>query len=75
MSVDTIVLQRRQAGPHADELLDRLQESVPAGDRAGWDESGHARLPSHGDIDRGREAVRARLAQLADDWDEYVGIL
>jgi hypothetical protein len=75
MTVDTIVLQRRQAGPHADELLDRLQDAVPAGDRAGWDDSGHARLPAHGDIDRGREAVRTRLAQLADDWDQYVGIL
>jgi hypothetical protein len=75
MTVSTLVLQRRREGPRADALLDELQESVPVEQRVRWDESGHARLEPHGELERERETVAARLQELDGDWNEHITIL
>jgi hypothetical protein len=75
MTMSTIDLQRRQPGPRADDLLERLQEALPAEQRVGWDDTGHARLDLGRERDDARESVAARLDQLGDDWTEHIAIL
>ena len=66
MTMNTIDLQRRRPGERADQLLDQLQAAMAAGDRAGWDESGHARIRLGHERDDGRETIAARLDVLGD---------
>jgi hypothetical protein len=75
MTVASIVLQRRVAGPRADALLESLQDSVPEPQRAHWDESGHARLVPSTLADDPRGDLAATLDRLAPDWTEHVAIL
>jgi hypothetical protein len=75
MTMKTIDLQRRVAGERADELLERLQLSVPEDRRVRWNESGHARIDLHHERDDAREYLVARLAALGDDWAEHIVIL
>jgi hypothetical protein len=75
MTMSTIDLQRRRAGPRAEELLDQLQASVAEDERVRWDDSGHARIPLGGERDDARETMRARLLELGDDWADYIAIL
>jgi hypothetical protein len=75
MTMRTIDLQRRRAGERADELLDRLQASVPEDQRVRWNESGHARLDLHHERDDAREYMAAQLAAIGDDWAEHILIL
>ena len=48
---------------------------MAAGDRVGWDESGHARIRLGHERDDGRETIAARLDVLGDDWPEHIAIL
>jgi hypothetical protein len=75
MTMRTLDLQRRQAGERADELLDRLQSSVPEDRRVRWNESGHARIDLPHERDDAREYLVAQLAALGDDWTEHIVIL
>jgi hypothetical protein len=70
-----IDLQRRVAGERADELLDRLQGSVPEDRRVRWNESGHARIDLRHERDDAREHVAAQLDALGDDWTQHIAIL
>jgi hypothetical protein len=69
----TIDLQRRLISARADELLDRLEGSVPEDRRVRWNESGHARL-GH-ERDDAREYVAEQLHALSDDWTTHIAIL
>jgi hypothetical protein len=71
----TIDLQRRRPGARADELLERLQGSVPEDRRVGWNESGHARIDVGHERDDAREFVAGQLNALGDDWTEHIAIL
>jgi len=71
----TIDLQRRLPGAPADELLDRLQGSVPADRRVRWNESGHARIDLGHERDDAREYVAGQLDTLSDAWPEHIAIL
>jgi hypothetical protein len=71
----TIDLQRRLEGARADELLDRLQESVPEDRRVRWNESGHARIDVGYERDDAREFLAGQLDTLGDDWSEHIAIL
>jgi hypothetical protein len=71
----TIDLQRRVPGARADELLDRLQASVPEGRRVRWNESGHARIDLGHERDDAREHLAGQLKTLGDDWTDYIAIL
>ena len=75
MAMKTIDLQRRVSGERADELLDRLQSSVPEDRRVRWNESGHARIELGSERDDAREHLAARLTALGDDWPEHIAIL
>jgi hypothetical protein len=75
MTMRTLDLQRRAAGERANELLDRLQSSVPKDQRVQWNESGHARLDLSHERDDAREFVAAQLAALDDDWAQHIVIL
>jgi hypothetical protein len=63
------------AGERADELLDRLQGSLPADDRVRWNESGHARIELGRVREDAREFLASQLAALGDDWADYIAIL
>ena len=71
-----IDLQRRQSGPRAEQLLDRLQAAVAKEQRVGWNETGHARLSVAQALEDAR-APRwaARLAKLGDDRPDHIAIL
>jgi hypothetical protein len=71
----TIDLQRRVPGERADELLDRVQASVPEARRVRWNESGHARIDLGHERDDAREHVAAQLSTVGDDWAEHIAIL
>jgi hypothetical protein len=73
--VSIIDLQRRKAGPRADELLAGLQAGVAPDQRVGWNESGHARLRVGAELEDARITVAARLAELGDDWADHIAIL
>jgi hypothetical protein len=75
MTMRTMDLQRRVPGARADELLDRLQRSVPEDRRVRWNESGHARIELGSERDDAREYLAAQLAALGDDWAEHIAIL
>ena len=75
MTMSTIDLQRRRPGPRAAELLDQLQGSAAESERVRWDDSGHARISLGRERDDAREAIAARLAELDDDWADYIAIL
>ena len=75
VAMKMIDLQRRVAGERADELLDRLQSSVPEDRRVRWNESGHARLDLRHERDDAREYVAAQLDALGDDWTQHIAIL
>jgi hypothetical protein len=68
-------LQRRQPGPRADELLDRLQAALATDEHVRWNESGHARLRVGQELEDARITVAARLAELGDDWADHIAIL
>jgi hypothetical protein len=70
-----IDLQRRQPGPRAEQLLDGLQAAVAKEERVRWNETGHARLKVAQELEDARATVAARLAQLSDDWTDYIAIL
>jgi hypothetical protein len=71
----TVDLQRRVAGERADELLERLQVSVPEARRVRWNESGHARIDLGRERDDAREHLAAELNALGEDWTEHIAIL
>src|SRR3954465_4498004 len=75
IAMRTIDLQRRLISARADELLDRLQGSVPEDRRGGWDESGHARINLGHERDDAREYVAEQLHALSDEWTEHIAIL
>jgi hypothetical protein len=75
MSMRTIDLQRRLSGQRADDLLDRLQDSVPHERRVRWNESGHARIELGRERDDAREYLAAQLAALGDDWAQHIAIV
>jgi hypothetical protein len=75
MAMAMIDLQRRQPGPRADELLERLQNSLAIEDPVPWNDSGHARISLGRERDDAREYVAARLDQLGDDWSDHIAIL
>ena len=75
MSMSTIDLQRRRAGPRADELLEQLQNSIAEDARVRWNDSGHARIPLGRERDDAREYVAVRLRELGDDWADHIAIL
>ena len=75
MAMRTIDLQRRLTSERADELLDRLQSSVPEDRRVRWNESGHARIELRRERDDAREHLAAQHAALGDDWAEHIAIL
>ena len=75
MSMTTIDLQRRLAGPRADELLEGLQSALAVKSPVSWNDSGHARIPLGRERDDAREYVSARLDELGDDWPEHIAIL
>ena len=70
-----IDLQRRLPGKRAEELLDRVQGSVPKNRRVRWNESGHARIDLGRERNDAREYVAAQLDVLGDDWTEHIVIL
>jgi len=71
----TIDLQRRMTGERANELLDRLQSSVPEGERVRWNDSGHARIDLGREREDAREHLAGRLTELGEDWPEHIAIL
>jgi hypothetical protein len=73
--MNIIDLQRRQAGPRADELLAGLQAAVATEERVRWNDSGHARLRVGQPLEDARITVAARLAKLGDDWADHIAIL
>ena len=75
MTIRTLDLQRRAPSERADELLDRLQSSVPEDQRVQWNESGHARIDLHHERDDAREYLAAQLTALDDDWAQHIVIL
>jgi hypothetical protein len=75
MTMSTIDLQRRLAGPRADELLDQLQRSLGGRERVHWNDTGHARIGLGRERDDARETISARLDELGDDWPDYIAIL
>jgi hypothetical protein len=70
-----IDLQRRLPGERADELLDRVQGSIPEDRRVRWNESGHARIDLGRERENAREYMAAQLDALGHDWTEHLGIL
>jgi len=75
IAMRTIDLQRRLPSARANELLDRLQGSVPEDRRVRWNESGHARIDLGHERDDAREYVMGQLNTLSDDWTEHIAIL
>jgi hypothetical protein len=75
LAMSIIDLQRRQLGPRAEQLLDRLQAAVAKEQRVRWNETGHARLSVAQDLEAARATVAARLAELGDDWSDCIAIL
>jgi hypothetical protein len=75
LAMNIIDLQRRQPGPRAEQLLDRLQAAVAKQQRVRWNETGHARLSVAQDLEAARATVAARLAELGDDWPDHIAIL
>jgi hypothetical protein len=73
--VTIIDLQRRQPGSRAEQLLDGLQAAVAREERVRWNETGHARLKVAQELEDARAAVAACLAELGDDWPDYIAIL
>jgi hypothetical protein len=74
-AMNIIDLQRRQPGLRAEQLLDRLQAAVAKEERIRWNETGHARLSVAQELEDARATVAARLAELGDDWPDYIAIL
>jgi hypothetical protein len=74
-AMNIIDLQRRQPGPRAEQLLDALQAAVAKEQRVVWNETGHARLSVAQELEDARATVAARLAELGDDWPDYIAIL
>jgi hypothetical protein len=74
-AMNIIDLQRRQPGPRAEQLLDALQAAVAREERVVWNETGHARLSVAHELEDARATVAARLAELGDDWHDYIAIL
>jgi hypothetical protein len=74
-AMNIIDLQRRQPGLRAEQLLDRLQAAVAKEERTRWNETGHARLSVAQELEDARATVAARLAELGDDWPDYIAIL
>ena len=70
-----IDLQRRRSGPRAEQLLDGLQAPVAQEERVRWNETGHARVKVAQELEDARATVAARLAELGDDWADYIAIL
>jgi hypothetical protein len=75
MPTSILVLQRRQAGERAEELLDRLQSGVAADDRIRWSENGHVHLDSMQPLDEARLTLAGHLAEIDEDWAEHIQIL
>jgi hypothetical protein len=75
MGMRTIDLQRRTTDQRAEELLDRVQDTVPAAERVRWNESGHARIELAREREDAREHLAARFDALGDDWPEHIAIL
>jgi hypothetical protein len=75
LAMSIIDLQRRQSGPRAEQLLDRLQSAVAKEQRVRWNETGHARLSVAQELEDARVTVAARLAKLGDDWPDHIAIL
>ena len=75
MPMAMIDLQRRQPGPRADELLERLQTSLAIEPPAPWNDTGHARISLGRERDDAREFVAGRLDALGDDWSDHIAIL
>jgi hypothetical protein len=71
----TIDLQRRAGSERAEELLDRLQSTVPEERRVRWNESGHARIDLAHEREDAREYLAAQLTALSPDWAEHIVIL
>jgi 3-dehydroquinate dehydratase len=74
-AMNIIDLQRRQPGPRAEQLLDRLQAAVAKEQRVVWNETGHARLSVAQKLEDARSTVSARRAELGDDWPDHIAIL
>jgi 3-dehydroquinate dehydratase len=74
-AMNSIDLQRRQPGPPAGQLLDRLQAAIAKEQRVVWNETGHARLSVAQELVDARATVAARLAELGDDWPDHIAIL
>jgi hypothetical protein len=75
MAMAMIDLQRRLAGPRADELLEQLQHALAIEPPVPWNETGHARIPLGRERDDAREYVADRLHELGDDWSDHISIL
>lgn len=75
MGMRTVDLQRRTTSERAEELLDRLQGSVPEDERVRWNESGHARIELGREREDAREHLAAQLDALGDDWPQHIAIL
>ena len=75
MTIRTLDLQRRTDSERAVELLDRLQSSVPEGERVRWNDTGHARIELGREREDAREHLSARLDALGEDWTEHIAIL
>ena len=75
MAMAMIDLQRRQPGPRADELLERLQTSLAIEQPVPWNETGHARISLGRERDDAREFVAGHLSALGDDWSDHIAIL
>jgi hypothetical protein len=71
----TIDLQRRAGSQRAEELLDRLQSTVPEERRVRWNESGHARIDLAHEREDAREYLAAQLTALSADWAQHIVIL
>ena len=44
-------------------------------ERVRWNETGHARVKVAQELEDARATVAARLAELGDDWADYIAIL
>jgi hypothetical protein len=73
--MNVIDLQRRQPGPPAAQLLDRLQALIAKEQGVVWNETGHARLIVAQELEDARSTGAARLAELGDDWPDHIAIL
>jgi len=61
LAMSIIDLQRRQSGPRAEQLLERLQAALAKEERVRSNETGHARLSVAQALEDARATVAARL--------------